>query len=169
MIIEKQEGIINEIIYDSTVYHKSQYRYYPTIMDLKHIIKKIINTESTTEYVRFNPFYMNAKVNMQLEFDNYMFYMECRDNFTIEEQEEQISDSSDKLYADMTDEERKEGHILYPLCKNGDYEHFNQCLMSFQKYLDVLIPKLFQEAIKKLQLKEEDIPFGYFCFEVHSG
>jgi len=69
----------------------------------------------------------------------------------------------------MTEEERQKGHILYPLCKNGDYENFNQCLMSFQKYLDVLIPKLFKEAINKLQLKEEDIPFGYFCFEVHSG
>jgi hypothetical protein len=168
MIIEKKQGIINEIIYNNTVYHNQQYIYCPTIINLEYIIKQIIKTNSTTEYVRFNPFYRSYKTNTQIEFDSHMFYIECRNNFTKEEQEEHISDSSDKLYADMTDEERKEGHILYPLCKNGDYENFNQCLMSFQKYLDILIPKLFQEAINKLQLKEEDIPFGYFCFEVDS-
>lgn len=81
--IEREPGAINEIIFDYTVYHNGRYSYYLSIFGLKSLAQKIAQSHATTRYVRFTPFYINGKVERQVEFDeDYMFYLECRDQFT---------------------------------------------------------------------------------------
>lgn len=47
-MLTKKEGTINGIVYDYTVYHNGRYRLYPTLVDLKGLIRKIIESGSTT-------------------------------------------------------------------------------------------------------------------------
>lgn len=177
-MIQKKEGIINGIIYDHTIYNNYTNSYYPTINNLKFLIKELVSVNATTSYVKFNPFYVNGKLKCQIEFDDYMFYMECRDNFTNKDLENHWTKCMDNIYdipheveqyKDMDEYKKKMARILYPICKTGDYCKFHESLNSFVEFLDELIPLLFSETISKLNLSQDDIAFGYFCFEVHSG
>lgn len=80
-LIKKGKGKISEIIYNNTVYYKGNYRNYPTISDLNHILDEIISSVSTTNYIRITPFYINERSDMQIEFEEFTFYLECRDWF----------------------------------------------------------------------------------------
>lgn len=168
MIIKKQ-GKVNEIVYQYTVYNDGQNRYYPTINDLVFLIKKIVEANDTTEYLRINPFYVNYRLDRQIELDEYMFYLECRDNFSESDIREHHSAMFGKEYKEMTEEEKKKADILYPLCKTKDTERFKRLLLSYKTYLNELIPFLFSKVKTELSLTEDDIPFGFFCFEVHSN
>lgn len=55
-MIVKKDGIVNEIIYENTVYHNGEYRIYPTISELKNLVQEIIRSKATAEYIRFTPF-----------------------------------------------------------------------------------------------------------------
>lgn len=165
-MLTKKEGNINEIVYEYTTYHSGKFRLYPTITDLNVILEKIIESKSTTEYLRINPFYINEKVNMQIEFDNYMFYLECRDRFNQKVQRDHILDCLDEPY---TTEQYKMGKILYPLCLHNDAESYKLLIEKYRNNLDTLLPRLFGYAKREMQLNDADLAFGYFCFEVHSG
>jgi hypothetical protein len=168
MILKKQ-GIINEIVYQNTVYNGGQNRYYPTISDLVFLITKIIEANETTEYIRFNPFYVNYKLDRQIEFDGFIFYLECRENFSENDLRAHLSENIGKDYGEMSDEEKRISNILYPLCRIKDTERFKELLLSYKTYLNELIPFLFNKAKTEMNLDENDMPFGFFCFEVHSN
>lgn len=177
-MIEMKEGKVNELIYNETVYNKSTNTLSPNLIEIGLIIKQLCQIEETCNYIQFNPFYRNSRLDCQIEFDDYMFYMECRDNFTKEEIETHWTECMDniydiphevKQYTEMSEYEKRMARTLYPICKNGDFESYHQYLQNFNNYLDELIPKLFEEAIKKLDLNQDDLAFGYFCFEVNSG
>ncbi|MFF2876267.1 hypothetical protein ACFVR2_08095 [Gottfriedia sp. NPDC057991] len=148
-MLKRNKGKINEIIYNSTAYYKGKYRYYPTITDLNCILDKIISSDSTTDYIRITPFYINEQLNMQIEFGEYMFYLECLD-------------SVDKQRA-LTD--LRLGAILYPLCRKNDVNSYKNALEKY-KDLKEILPKMMVIAKLEMVLKEEDIAFGYFCFEI---
>lgn len=167
-MIVKKEGIVNEIIYEHTVYHNGEYRMYPTISQLKYLIEQIIRCKSTTKYIRFTPFYKNSRYNQQIEFDDYMFYMECREHVDNKSRENHIELCSNKKYADMNYEEIRISKILFPLCQNEDIETYKASLEIYIEFLNELIPKLMEISKCKMELKDEDLAFGYFCFEVHS-
>ena len=80
------KGEINEIVYNNTVYYNGKHKIYPTITELKGILDEIISSDSTTEYIRITPFYINEEVDMQIEFEEFMFYIECRDGFDEKDQ-----------------------------------------------------------------------------------
>ena len=168
-MIIKKEGTINEIIYEHTTYHSGKYRLYPTITDLNDILEKIVKSKATTEYIRITPFYINERVDMQIEFEEYMFYIECRENLEEKEVENHLLDCLETHYETITIKEIEMGKILYPLCKYGDVEQFGFSLKRYRQYLDELLPVLFETAKRKMELKDDDLAFGYFCFEVHSG
>lgn len=168
-MIPKKQGIINEIVYQNTVYNGGCNRYYPTISDLVFLIAKIIESNDTTEYIRFNPFYVNYRLDRQIEFDEYMFYLECRDHFSESDQRKHFSENIGKDYDEMSEEENEIANILYPLCTRKDTERFKELLISYKTYLNELIPFLFNKAKTEMNLGEDDIPFGFFCFEVHSN
>lgn len=168
-LIVKKEGAINQIIYENTVYHNGDYRIYLTTSDLINLIQEIIQSKSTTSYIRFTPFYSNAKLDQEIEFDEYMFYMECRDQIDRESLEKHLGACFGKEYVDMDDEEIRFGKILFPLCKNDDIEAYQKLLEVYVEFLNELIPKLMELAKIKMNLKHTDLAFGYFCFEVNSG
>lgn len=167
MIIQK-EGIINEIIYRNTVYHNGEYKIYPTISELKNLIQEIIRSKATTKYIRFTPFYSNAKLNQQIEFDEHMFYIECREQVDGKSLENHIGLCLGKDYVDMDDEEVRLGKILFPLCKNNDTETYRKSLEAYVEYFDELLPRLMEMSKSMMKLKNEDLAFGHFCFEVQS-
>lgn len=167
-MIEKKDGVINEIIYENTVYHNGEYRIYLMISDLKSLIQEIIRSKSTTAYIRITPFYNNEKLNQQIEFDEYMFYLECREKVNNESTENHIGLCIGKEYVDMNYEEVRLGKILFPLCEYIDIETYKKSLEAYVEFLDELIPILMEISKSKMELKEEDLAFGHFCFEVHS-
>lgn len=168
-LIIKKEGKINEIIYEHTTYHSGKYTLFPTITDLNNILEKVIDSKTTTEYIRIIPFYINERVNMQIEFEEYMFYIECREEISEKEIDNHVFDCLDTHYEIKSTKEIEMGKIMYPLCKNNDVGHFILSLQKYRKYLNELLPKLFKVAKKEMKLKDDDLAFGYFCFEVHSG
>ena len=164
----KKEGTINKIIYNNTTYYNGECRIYPPIIELKGLVDKIIESKSTTKYIRFTPFYLNAKLHQQIEFDDYMFYMECREHFDESTLKNHIELCMGKEFAQMSSEEIKFGSILYPLCEYHDLMTYKKSLKVYVKFLDKLIPKMMIIAKSKMDLKDEELGFGYFCFEVHS-
>jgi hypothetical protein len=167
-MIVKKEGVINEIIYSNTVYHNGEYRIYPTISDLKSLVQEIINSRTTTAYIRITPFYNNAKLDEQIEFDEYMFYMECRDKVNNESVQRHIASCFGKEYDDLNREEVRLGKILFPLCDFNDVETYKKSIEDYIEFLNELIPLLWDISKSKMDIKEEHFAFGYFCFEVHS-
>ena len=84
-MIEKKDGIINEIVYDNTVYHNGEYRIYQSLPSLINVLEEIIKANVTTESLGITPFYRSACKKGQVEFDNKMFYLECRDDVSEDE------------------------------------------------------------------------------------
>lgn len=41
---------------------------------VKSILEEIINSNSTTDYIRITPFYINEQLNHQIVFEEYMLY-----------------------------------------------------------------------------------------------
>ncbi|MBP0724079.1 hypothetical protein J5Y03_02640 [Bacillus sp. RG28] len=168
MMLRKNKGIINEIIYNHTAYYKGKYRHYPTITELKSILDDIINSNSTTGYIRITPFYINEQLNMQIEYEEYMFYIECRDSFDEKDQRLHILECLEPIDQPRALNDLKLGAILYPICKNNDVTSYKIALERYKNSLKEILPKMMDIAKSEMELKEEDTAFGYFCFEIHS-
>ena len=168
-ILKKNRGKINEIIYDNTAYYNGKYRYYPTITGLKSILDEIIGSSSTTEYIRITPFYINELLDRQIEFEEYIFFIECRDWFDEKIQEMHILKCLDPIDTPRALSDLRLGAILYPLCQNNDVDYFKNALQKYKDTLNELLLKMMDIAKSEMDLKEEHLPFGYFCFEIHSG
>lgn len=163
-MLEKKEGRINEIVYEHTAHRGGKYRLYPTIGGLEEFLDDLIKANATTEYLRINPFYVNEKVNLQREFDELMFFMECRESVTEEEELADILEAIDRTpLMDLP-----AGKALRPMCRFDDPEKFRRSLRVYRDYLKTAIPQMFAIAKEDLKLTEEDLGFGYFCFEIHS-
>ena len=80
-----KSGRINNIIYLNTTYQDSKCRIYPTLTDLFGILREIIRTEETTGSIQITPFYINEKLDFQEELDIGVFYLECADTVTVED------------------------------------------------------------------------------------
>ncbi|MBD7944818.1 hypothetical protein H9650_11895 [Psychrobacillus sp. Sa2BUA9] len=168
-IIGKDKGEINEIVYNNTVYYNGKYRRYPTITELKGILDEIISSDSTTEYIRITPFYINEEVDMQIEFEEFMFYIECRDWFDEQDQKMHILDCLEPIDTPRALNDVKLGAILYPLCKHNDIVSYQKALEEYKDSLRDILPRMMKIAKSEMELKEEHLPFGCFCFEIHSG
>ncbi|MGK7377597.1 hypothetical protein ACSFXN_07120 [Planococcus sp. 1R117A] len=168
-MIKRTTGKINEIIYNNTAYYNGRYRYYPTISGLNGIIDEIIESNATTDYIRFTPFYINEQTNMQVEFEEYMFYLECRESVDEKIQVWHIKECLDPVDSPRALEDFELGAILYPLCTFNDTECYKKALLAYKKALSEMLLQMFDIAKMEMKLKEEDLPFGYFCFEIHSG
>jgi len=169
MMLKKNKGIINKIIYNHTAYYKGKYRHNPTITELKSILDEIINSNSITEYIRITPFYINEQLDMQIEYEEYMFYIECRDSFQEKDQKSHILECMEPIDRPRSINDFKLGTILYPICKNNDVTPYKIALERYKNSLKENLPKMMDIAKSKMKLKDKDIAFGYFYFEIHSG
>jgi hypothetical protein len=165
----RRKGKINEIIYNNTAfYEKGRYIQYPTIDYLNNLLDEIISAKSTTKYIRINPFYYNETAKQHIEFDEFMFYIECREWFDEKILEKHIKENLDFQSLHIKTDDIKIGKILYPLCKTNDIVSFNNALEKYKELLQQLLPRMFDIAKQEMDLEEKDLAFGYFCFEVHS-
>ena len=172
----KKEGKVNELIYNNTVYNEGNSRHYLMISDLMHLMDRIVETNETTNYLRITPFYINAKLGEQMEFDDFMFYIECRERINSEDIKNHLSECMGrdydishtvKEYDDMSDEDKHYAHTMYPLCEKSDIKEFQKAIIAYKAYLVELIAILFEKV--KIQVESIDYAFGCFCFEIHSG
>ncbi|WP_152393000.1 hypothetical protein [Paenibacillus guangzhouensis] len=168
-LLKKGEGKINEIIYNNTAYHNGKYRYYPTITGLNGILEEIINSNSTTEYIRITPFYVNEQLDRQIEFEEYKFFIECKDWVDDKLQEMHIIECLKVEDTARTLDDLELGAILYPLCKNDDVDSYKKAITKYKESLRVILLQMMNIVKSEMKLKEDDLPFGYFCFEIHSG
>jgi len=167
-LLKKKKGKINKIVYNNTAYNNGKFRHYPTITGLLYILEEIINSDSTTEFIRITPFYINERLNHQIEFEEYMFYLECRDWFDKEELKKHIKECINVPDRQRQLNDFEVGTILYPLCQNEDTNSFKNALEKYKEYLNELLLIMMGIAKSVLNLSEEHLPFGYFCFEIHS-
>jgi hypothetical protein len=167
-MIERPLGTVNNIVYNTTVYENGRYRHYLNIDELIGMVEEIINShETTSEYIQFNPFYRNSHSESQVEFDDYMFYMECRRDFDAEDIVKHQMENASPKYR-IYPIELVDAEALYPLCRIGDAEAFKEGLVGYLRYLDRVLSKLLKIAKSELGLSDDDLAFGYFCFEIHS-
>lgn len=168
-MLQKKRKRISEIVYNNTAHYNGKYRHYPTITELKGILEEIISCDSTTDYIRITPFYVNEELNYQIEFEEYMFYLECRDWFDEKIQELHILDCLNPVDTPRALDDLKLGSILYPLCENNDIVSYQKALEEYKNSLREILLRMMKIAKSEMELKEEHLPFGYFCFEIHSG
>lgn len=168
-MLEKQKGKINELVYEHTAHRGGKYRLYPTIEGLYSLLEELMEAKATaTDYLRITPFYVNEKVNRQIEFDSFMFFVECRENYTEEEEEALIVESLEREERPDAMIDWEKGRALYSLCRFDDPGKFSWALKNHRNYLDTALPEMFAIAKEALKLSEEDVAFGFFCFEIHS-
>ncbi len=164
------ETIFKYIAIENGLFH----RYLPIeiLMDLVDSIKK---TGITTEYLRFVPFYKNCKTGEYIEFDEYAFYIECRENITQEE----IEKFRDECWAEewnsawgikrrvevIRDRKKRQFH----LCRSGDVEDFNKALDIYIDYALTFFYEIGKELVEFYNIKEQDFLYGYFSFEITNG
>lgn len=175
-MIEKQEGNINGIIYDYTVYNDSKLHYYLSVNELLYVIEKIIETNETTKYIYIMPFYVNEKLQKQIEFEEMLFYLECDSNVTEEKkrlyilQQIDFSKGEDNINyyfkgEEIIDNIKKLNH----LCDHKEISNFQNILKDYIEYLiEYLIPKITKIVLEEFNLNIEDILNGYICFEIFS-
>lgn len=177
IIKRKIYGKINNIVYNNTFYNKGLNRRYLKVDELYELINEIIKLRTTTDTIYFNLFYRNEKLGFQIEFDKYLFFMECVDFIDEEEYTSYLSISMNSTYdvksvyekfEDMSDEKKEMALTLLPICLRNDYINYEDKLLNYIDYLDKLIPVLFSEIIQEYNLSSSDIAFGHFCFEVYS-
>ncbi|TFU96987.1 hypothetical protein E4T82_09895 [Streptococcus cuniculi] len=175
-MIKRPKGKINELIYLHTIYCDSKYRRYPALIGLFNILEEIIQAGETTTYLSITPFYANAKSNSQEEFDIAHLYIECRDIVTVEEQQNFAKaqmfwlepDSDYKLLEQyVTLEDMQKSHFLL---ESSDVIGFRKSIQTYMSFLmDRGIPQMMKWLYEIRELDPEDLPYGYFRFEISSS
>ena len=165
--MERKNGAINTIVYDYTSYCDGKYRFYLSICDLIYLIKQIILCNETTKYIRFTPFFRNHKKSeielRNIEFDEYMCFVECKANVDINMYNNFINECKEEF------ESFSKAQKHYCLCDYNDVSTFQNALKNYVSYLDEIIPNLIDVLKSEYKFTDKDLHFGYFCFEVHSG
>lgn len=162
-MLERKNGVINQIVYDNTVYHNGEYRLYPSISSLLGILETIIKSNATTQSFVLIPYYRNKKFNIQLEFDNMSFCVECENNVSEESKNmflERCCNDGEKINEDI-----RRRNIL---CDTKDIEGFKNAICSYIDYLDILVPKMMDEVMNTCGYSVGEIFFGHICFHVAS-
>lgn len=166
-MLKMKEGIINEIVYNSTVYNNGMSRLYPTLEELSLLFDTMRDAKMTTDYLRVTPFYTNSKLNIQYEFEDDMLYLECRNSIVESDIYEHIASCFGIKQLDS--HQRKIGEILFPLCNKEDIYSFGKSLERYLLYLDEMVPEMMEKMIQKYEISVKHLGYGHFSFEVHSG
>lgn len=159
-MIERKEGLVNQILYDNTVYQDGKYHFYPDVSGMFFIIEKMIESNETTKMLMFTPFYRTNE--FQIEFEEMMFYLECRENVTPEQVKTFLEDCRE---GGETIDETQEKCCL---CDIKDVETFQNALKKYVEYIKRKIPEITERIMKEYDIKTEELLCGYICFETHS-
>jgi len=124
-MIEKQAGLVNETVYNYIVFCNGKWHQNLTPNNLSILAEKIIETHATTKYLRFIPFYRNLKEKRQVEFDDYMLYLECRNVIDEDAENLHIEECMGKSIQEMGENEIRRGMIQFPLCRYDDPDTYS--------------------------------------------
>lgn len=144
-----------------------QYHSYLSISELQLLTNHIKEVCDTPNYFKITPFYINQRIDRQIEFEDIMFYVEFMNNFDNERIEKHIGECFGENYESLNEDEKRLGHIMFPLCKTNDIISFHNVVQNYLDFLFEVIPKIMSDKIMKL-IDKEDIGFGNSCFEIHS-
>lgn len=61
-LIKRKKGKINGAVYDNTVYHNGERRFYLPVYELYGLLQKIAEANETTEFLRLIPHYLYKKM-----------------------------------------------------------------------------------------------------------
>ena len=149
-----------------TIIEQKKYNIYPTLDKMLYIVKEIRDTNKTPDnYLRLTPFYKNAieVSEMWNEFDEYMFFIEFRDN---------VTDNDRKKFIEVECSIEEECSQAVPekllfLCERGDADYFNKSLNTYMDYMvkDVLFK--IHEAAERYVKDKANLPFGQIGCEIH--
>ncbi|EPE62294.1 hypothetical protein L479_01302 [Exiguobacterium sp. S17] len=169
-MIGKHDDKINQIVQKHTSYRNGENVLFLSLRELLGLFQKIVDTEETTEFLRVIPFYENVRYQPDIELDEYMFFLSCRETINESDVEAHLLDCVIGE-APMTplDEEGSSWENLFPLCRFDDPGRFGELIQRYEQYLmNTLLPFLFEQVKKDVGLKEKDFAYGRFCFEVQS-
>lgn len=170
--IKRQKGTINGLIYDRTVINDGYNRIYPDKEQLISLINEIIDTKEMTEWIRIIPFYRNDNRDRDNEFDEYMFFIECKNEVLPADYTQNVDDWYSLWEVEVAFSREEVEHmigILQPICKWGDTEAYKVAFLKYMVFLDeYLIDRMLVDAKKYMKLTDEELKAGWFRFEVHS-
>ena len=155
------KGKISEIVYKSTRDYNPQFCTYLAIHQLLRLLELIIEADETTEYLRITPFYRNSICNFQIEYDELMFFIECRDNISSQEKKNFIEECRGESI------DRKEAEVLFCLCNSSDKKTFHKAILKYRDYLKVIARKIYKDVKSGRYIDDEEMLAGCICFEVH--
>ena len=159
--MKKKTSNICKFITAHTCLADGVHHYYPSLYTLHYLIEKIIELNETTDYIKFNPFYMHPKTGMR-EFDDNMCYIECCENVTDDSKE-------DFLIRNLNDDETLESACRhYALIDITDTAGFQKALTNYLTYIEEIIPTLAETVRNEYALSETDLLYGYFGFEIYA-
>lgn len=163
-MIKRQYGAINQLVYDNTVYHNGDYHFYLPLDSLYELLNLIIEAKTTTKSLYLMPFYRSVyPMFRQIEFEEMMFYVECRENVTEEQKKEFLKECCDKGHE--VDEDVLNRHAL---CDRNDVTGFQNAVMRYAGYLKQLVPRMQEIILKEYDIGVENLLFGHICFEIYS-
>lgn len=105
------------------------------------------------------------KINRQNEFNELMIFMECKEFVT---EKEELAAVLEELNVNAL-MNLPTGKVLRTMCRFDDPQKFGRSLANYRNCLTSATPQMFSITKDETLLQEEDLGFGYFCFEVHSG
>ena len=91
------------------------------------------------KYQKILLIYRNAKLERQLEFVEYIFYIECRDEVTESVYNKFLQQCIDEILTDLSKDKFMDLKIQYVLYDNRDINKFQEALVAYMEYLNILL------------------------------
>lgn len=99
----------------------------------------------------------------QIEFEEMMFYVECRKNVTENQKKEFLKDCCDRGH-----EVDEDALNRYALCDCNDVTAFQNAIIRYSEYLKQLVPRMQKIILRDYDIGVENLLFGHICFEIFS-
>ena len=162
-MIERKEGVINNIVYDYTVYHHGDYHYYLAVPQIFKILNLIVESNQTTKSLRVFPYYRNEKLQHQIEFENMIFYIKCDYNVTFEQRQSFLKSCCED-HRDVDNDIQ----TRFCLCDFKDVFTYQRSIIKYCEYLKMKIPEITDFILNEYKIEGRDLLYGYICFEIYS-
>ena len=158
--MNNNKGTIYDLIYDYTRYNGGKNKLYPSLVSLRELLSQVINLQATTNSIHIIPFYENNVDMRSVEFDNYNFYIECREIVTKEDKINFILECEYNGRDKSIDLRKTHFLIQY-----DEIEKFREAIEVYIEYFNELLEKMTNELIE-YNYSDKDYSHGLFCFDI---
>lgn len=148
---------IPALVHETTFFPSGKYRHYLSIVELQHLLEKIIATGETTACVQAIPFFRTA--HGQQEFDGLMLFV----------QQLHEGQTPEQFYAScICEEENEPGGGITRCYTPGDVAAFQDALREYIAYLPALTQRIHTFLKERCQMDGPELLMGSLCFEVNA-